>query len=93
MTPSHAETLAARLDSKTARVCVIGLGYVGLPLGVALGQAGFDVHGIDVSPEKVNLVNDGRSYVGDIPDHEVKALHRVPLSPCGRASSAGRSGL
>ena len=74
MSENHAERLAARIDSRTGRVCVIGLGYVGLPLAVALGQAGFDVHGIDVSPEKVNLINDGRSYIGDVADRDVKSL-------------------
>ena len=74
MTLSPTDLLRQRLDTKSARVCVVGLGYVGLPLGVAFAQAGFEVHGIDVSVERVNLLNDGHSYVGDVADEEVAGL-------------------
>jgi UDP-N-acetyl-D-glucosamine dehydrogenase len=66
--------VAERLRSGAATVAVVGLGYVGLTLAVALGRAGFRVRGIDVDLEKVSLVNDGRSYVGDVPDADLAAL-------------------
>src|SRR5262245_51970326 len=58
--------LAAKIRARTARVGVVGLGYVGLPLAVEFARAGFSVTGIDVSQEKTEKVNAGESYVGDI---------------------------
>ena len=46
----------------------IGLGYVGLPLAVAFAEAGHEVVGLDADGRKVEALNDGRSYVEDIPD-------------------------
>ena len=74
MTHARAQTLATQLESRNARVCIVGLGYVGLPLSIALANAGFEVHGIDVSAEKVNLINEGRSYIADVSDHEITRL-------------------
>jgi UDP-N-acetyl-D-glucosamine dehydrogenase len=62
-----AEILAEKIRNKTARVGIVGLGYVGLPLAVEFARAGFDVTGIDISEEKTRKVNAGESYVGDIP--------------------------
>jgi UDP-N-acetyl-D-glucosamine dehydrogenase len=62
-----AEILADRIRSRTARVGIVGLGYVGLPLAVEFARAGFSVTGIDVSAEKAKKVNAGESYIGDIP--------------------------
>ena len=54
-----------RIKSKKARVCVVGLGYVGVPLAVASAQAGFGVIGVDVEEEKVSMINNGICYVED----------------------------
>ncbi|MGP8246631.1 MAG: NAD(P)-binding domain-containing protein, partial [Bryobacteraceae bacterium] len=62
-----AATLKERIQSRQARVGIVGLGYVGLPLAVEFAKAGFSVTGIDVSQEKTRRVNAGESYVGDIP--------------------------
>src|SRR5207245_3751861 len=51
--------------SKKAKVCVVGLGYVGVPLSVASAQAGFGVIGVDVEKEKVSMINKGICYVED----------------------------
>src|SRR5438445_4530388 len=51
--------------SKKAKVCVVGLGYVGVPLAVASAQAGFGVIGVDVEKEKVSMINKGICYVED----------------------------
>ena len=58
--------LAEKIRSRRARVGIVGLGYVGLPLAVELAKAGFSVTGIDVSDAKTQRVNAGDSYVGDI---------------------------
>jgi UDP-N-acetyl-D-glucosamine dehydrogenase len=59
--------LEERIRTRTARVGIIGLGYVGLPLAVEFAKAGFPVTGIDVSAEKAAKVNAGESYIADIP--------------------------
>src|ERR1700689_2852216 len=61
-----AKLLEEKIKSRRARVGVVGLGYVGLPLAVEYAKAGFTVTGIDVNEEKVRRVNAGDSYVGDI---------------------------
>jgi UDP-N-acetyl-D-glucosamine dehydrogenase len=58
--------LQEKIRARTARVGIVGLGYVGLPLAVEFAKAGFHVTGIDISPEKTRRVNAGDSYVGDI---------------------------
>jgi UDP-N-acetyl-D-glucosamine dehydrogenase len=60
-----ASLLADKISSKNATVCVIGLGYVGVPLAVASAQAGFDVLGVDVDLSKVEQINRGVCYVED----------------------------
>ena len=66
-TLSIGSLLAEKIRSRSARVGIVGLGYVGLPLAVEFAKAGFHVTGIDISAEKVRRVNAGDSYVGDIP--------------------------
>jgi UDP-N-acetyl-D-glucosamine dehydrogenase len=56
------------------RIGVVGLGYVGLPLAVELGSAGFDVTSVDVNTGKVAALNRGESYIPDVPTARVKAL-------------------
>jgi len=58
-------SLRDRISSKTATVCVIGLGYVGVPLAVASAQVGFNVLGVDVDGSKVEQINRGVCYVED----------------------------
>jgi UDP-N-acetyl-D-glucosamine dehydrogenase len=55
-----------KIRSKQARPCVIGLGYVGLPLAVEFASAGFDTVGVDVDADKVAAVQRGESYIGDV---------------------------
>lgn len=61
------ETLEEKIRSRTARVGIVGLGYVGLPLAVEFAKAGFSVTGIDVQDAKVSRANRGDSYVQDVP--------------------------
>ena len=65
--------LLDRIRNRQARVGVIGLGYVGLPLAVEFAKAGFDVTGFDVDPRKVDEINAGRSYIPDVPDADLAA--------------------
>jgi UDP-N-acetyl-D-glucosamine dehydrogenase len=66
--------LSAKLETKQARIAIIGLGYVGLPLAVEFGQAGFIVSGIDISAEKVEQLACGESYIKDVPAAHVAEL-------------------
>jgi len=70
-------TLKAKIASHTARVAVIGLGYVGLPLAVEMGKVGFEVIGVDTSARKVDLVSSGKSDVQGISEFEVAGLKAV----------------
>ena len=67
-------TLLQKIDSREARVGMVGMGYVGLPLAVAFARAGFVVTGVDVDESKVEALNRGQSYVGDVPDTELTPL-------------------
>jgi len=69
------ENLRDRIRSRKARTGVVGLGYVGLPLAVELAKAGFHATGIDLDERKVQLINDGRSYIPDVATADVQALH------------------
>ena len=66
--------LLKSIQNRSATVGVIGLGYVGLPLGVAAAQAGFAVIGFDIDSEKVKHIANGRSYIDAVPD---AALHEL----------------
>ncbi len=69
-----AELLAEKIRSRRAIVGVVGLGYVGLPLAVEYAEAGFHVVGIDLSEAKTSRVNQGDSYIGDIPSSVLAPL-------------------
>lgn len=68
------QELLKKIETRSIRVGVVGLGYVGLPLAVEKARAGFETIGFDVQDEKVNLVNAGHNYIGDIVDDDLKAL-------------------
>jgi len=66
--------LIDKIKERKARCCVIGLGYVGLPLLVEFAKAGFEAVGIDLDKDKVKSVNSGSSYVQDVSSEELKQL-------------------
>lgn len=68
------EILVGKVQDRTARVGVIGLGYVGLSLAVEFAKAGLQVTGIEIDPEKVKQLQAGESYVQDVKPYEVKGL-------------------
>ena len=63
-----------KIKSREAKIAVIGLGYVGLPLVMAFNEEGFEVVGIDVDEEKIRMLNSGISYVEDVPSEQVAAM-------------------
>jgi UDP-N-acetyl-D-glucosamine dehydrogenase len=71
---SVADRLLARIQSKTARVGVVGLGYVGLPLAVEFARSGFHATGIDLDRRKTDAILAGVSYIPDVPTSDVAAL-------------------
>jgi UDP-N-acetyl-D-glucosamine dehydrogenase len=71
---SLAEQLRERIDLRAARVCIVGLGYVGLPLAETFAWAGYPVLGFDIDEEKVGRLNRGESYIGHICPERVREL-------------------
>jgi len=71
---STLEALKEKIETKTARVGIVGLGYVGLPLAVEFAKAGFHVTGIDLQQSRVDRLMKGESYVQDVPSGEVAKL-------------------
>jgi UDP-N-acetyl-D-glucosamine dehydrogenase len=74
MNSANTTSTLERIRARQARVGVIGLGYVGLPLAVELGQAGFRVTGLDIDERRVGQLAKGRSYIQDVPARSVKEL-------------------
>ena len=68
------EELLNKIKNKDITVGVVGLGYVGLPLAVEKAKAGFRMIGFDVQKEKVDMVNSGKNYIGDVVDDDLKRL-------------------
>ena len=66
-----------KITTKKARIAVIGLGYVGLPLAVNFAKAGFKVFGLDMDVDRVALVNKRKSYILDIPTKDVAQVVRA----------------
>ena len=66
--------LLGKIKDKSATVGIVGLGYVGLPLAVEFAKAGYRTIGFDVQAKKVNAVNSGRNYIGDIVGDTLKNM-------------------
>ncbi|MBI4004049.1 MAG: nucleotide sugar dehydrogenase, partial [Candidatus Omnitrophica bacterium] len=78
MTPrTSLAQLHKRIAKRTARIGIIGLGYVGLPLAVEFAKEGFRVTGIDLDPRRVAGVNRARSYILDVTSDDLRALRRM----------------
>jgi UDP-N-acetyl-D-glucosamine dehydrogenase len=71
---SPKEALLEKVRNRSARVGIVGLGYVGLPLATEFSKAGFSVTGIDLQPSKVDQVNAGESYIRDIDARDLRRL-------------------
>ncbi len=68
------EDLIKKLKDKNATIAILGLGYVGLPLAVVFGEAGFHVTGVDPDSRKVDLLKKGESYIPDVKSEDVAKL-------------------
>ncbi len=68
------DTLIEKLQDKTAKIAILGLGYVGLPLAVVFGEAGFHVTGVDPDSRKVDSLNKGISYIPDVKTEAIEKL-------------------
>ena len=86
---SRAAGLAARIDERTARVVVVGQGYVGLPVALRAAAVGFPVVGFDLAAERVAALAAGRSYVTDVSDAELAAALRNGYRATADAADIG----
>ena len=75
-------SISDKITHRTAKVAIIGLGYVGLPLALAFAKAGFTTVGIEVNETRVDDLNAGRSYIEDVTDEEL-----LPHIQAGRLSA------
>jgi len=67
-------SLQSKIETRQARVGIIGLGYVGLPLSVEFARSGFPVVGFDVDRKRVDAINGGGTYIGDVPEYTMREL-------------------
>ena len=70
------ETLKSKILNKSAKIGIIGLGYVGLPLAVAFAKKGFKTWGIDIDKDRVNRLKKGQSYILDLKSSDIIALQK-----------------
>jgi UDP-N-acetyl-D-glucosamine dehydrogenase len=69
--------LEDRLEDRTARIGVVGLGYAGLPVALAFAEAGFTVIGVDLDAERVSALEEGKSYITDVTDDRVASARSL----------------
>ncbi len=74
------EAFRSRIEARTAKIGIIGLGYVGLPLALLFNEEKFPVTGFDIDGEKVKALNEGRSYIYRIPQTEIAAARGTGFS-------------
>lgn len=72
-------TLITKIQEEKAVVGVVGLGYVGLPLAVEKAKAGFVTIGFDIQKSKVDMVNAGKNYIGDVVNEDLEGLVKIGL--------------
>ena len=68
------EEIVRRFDERSATIGIVGLGYVGLPLVLAAGNVGFSVVGVDIDPDKIDALLNGRSYIRHLPAEDFSPL-------------------
>ena len=77
------QTLKNKIQSKKARVAVIGMGYVGLPLAIEFARQGFAVYGIDNNKKRVKSIREGTSYILDVKDETIRPVINKKLKVTG----------
>ncbi|HZP02828.1 MAG TPA: NAD(P)-binding domain-containing protein, partial [Terriglobia bacterium] len=84
-------TFRSKVEKKTAQVGVVGLGYVGLPLGLVFSQHGFRATGFDIDPAKIDKLSRGESYIQHIPaDAIAEQVRNSRLTATGDFSRLGQ---
>jgi UDP-N-acetyl-D-mannosaminuronic acid dehydrogenase/UDP-N-acetyl-D-glucosamine dehydrogenase len=83
------DDLLGRIDARTARVLIVGQGYVGLPVAMRAVDVGFEVVGLEVAPERAAALQSGRSYVADVPDAQLRAALDAGYRAVSDAAEAG----
>ena len=78
---ARAAELIAKIDARTAKVVVVGQGYVGLPVAVRAVEVGLPVVGYDIAPERVQALAAGRSFVQDVTDEQLAAALAAGYRP------------
>ena len=73
LTATSANDLRAKIEARTAKIGIVGMGYVGLPLALLFSESKFSVTGLDIDAEKVSALNRGKSYIYRIPENEIQA--------------------
>ena len=91
MSVTARERLLKRLNDKSARIGIVGLGYVGLQLMLDFSQVGFPALGFDIDPRKVDLLNAGKSYFVHIPDSRVAAATERGMAATSQYSRAAET--
>jgi UDP-N-acetyl-D-glucosamine dehydrogenase len=66
------QNLLKKINDRTARIAILGQGYVGLPLAMVLCDGGYEVIGVDPDQRKIDALNKGESYIGDVPSSEIQ---------------------
>ncbi|MBN2623923.1 MAG: hypothetical protein JXA83_11160, partial [Acidimicrobiales bacterium] len=84
-----ADELVRRIDDRTARVLIVGQGYVGLPVAMRAVEVGFDVVGLEASPERAAALAAGSSYVADVPDAQLRRALDAGYRPVDDPAEAG----
>ena len=84
-----AEALLARIHDRTARVLIVGQGYVGLPVSMRAVEVGFPVVGLEVSRERATALQDGSSYVADVPDDQLQRALDAGYRPVADPAETG----
>lgn len=70
----YSKQLIEKIQEKKARVCIIGLGNVGLKLATEIAEEGYITFGIDIDEYKIKLINEGFSYINDVSELTIKKL-------------------
>ncbi|HEX6423572.1 MAG TPA: nucleotide sugar dehydrogenase [Acidimicrobiales bacterium] len=83
------DDLLARIDARTARVVVVGQGYVGLPVAMRAVEIGFRVVGLEADPERAAALQSGSSYVADVSDEQLRAALRAGYRATSDAAESG----
>src|SRR4051812_18854760 len=72
--PSDSIVLQNKIETRQARIGVLGLGYVGFPLALEFAKSGFSVSGFEVDPSRIRTLVAGQSYIADVPSEDVRTL-------------------